>query len=81
MVYDLEIPSQGGIFITDRIEAMRARYNDLPYSRRTQRGDVLGRLFLVKVLVAQTASRVAGARLTRPQDGEADPCIVEQARH
>ena len=67
---DLEVAAECGVFVADRVEAVRARRDDLLDVRALQRLDVgLGRL-LPEVFVADTPSRVAGAGLLRPEDRE-----------
>src|SRR6185437_5282537 len=68
------------VLASDRVEAVRAGGDDLRHAGLVQRGHVLPRLLLKRVLVAHPPGRVAGARLAAAQDGEVDAGLLEQLR-
>ena len=65
-------PTELRVFVTQRVEAVRALSDDLRYTEFVERRDVLQRESLKNELVAGAARRVARAELLGAEDGEID---------
>ena len=68
------------VLVRERVEAVRTARDDLRHARLAERRHVLLRERLEDVLVPHPPRRVAGARLSGPEDREVDPRRLEQLR-
>ena len=82
---DFVVPAKLRVLVGDRVETVRAARDDLPHAVLLERLDVLLRLHLPQVLVADASGRVAVAGLLGGEDGERDSGgaedLHESARH
>src|SRR6266542_3618733 len=79
-VHDLVAPAELRVLVGDRVEAVRARGDHLADTVAAEGLDVLLRLQLPEVLVADPAGRVAVAGLLRAEDRERDAGCSEDPR-
>jgi hypothetical protein len=70
VVDDLVGAPEIGVFVLERIEAVRAVHDDLRGADGVERFDVPPGQLLVKVFVSDPSGRVAVAQFPRSQDGE-----------
>src|SRR5574337_2202982 len=75
---DLVAPAQLGVFILDRIEAVRAGGDDLLDAVAVQYGDVLPGQRLEEEFVSDPAGRIARASLLFSQDREINPATLQK---
>ena len=80
VVDDLVAPAEVGVFVRQRVEAVRAAGDDLRHARLAERRDVLLGVGLEDELVAHPPRRIAGARLARAEDREVDAGRRQQLR-
>ena len=80
VVHDLVAPAEVRVLVRERVEAVRARRDDLAGAGLVQRLDVLLGERLEDVLVPHPPGRVARARLARAEDREVDAGRLEQLR-
>jgi hypothetical protein len=78
VVFDRIVASQGGVFVFQGVEAMRAGRHQRPNSVGVEDLDVLHRLHLEQELVAGPLGGISRASFLRPQNGKGNPCFVEQ---
>ena len=81
VVDHLVVPAELGILVGQGVEAVGALGDDLLNPHLIEGLNVLHGQHLEDVLIARATSRVAGAVLSRTQDGEADPGPLEQLGH
>ena len=79
-MHDVVAAAEVGILVRERVEAVRARCDDLAHAGLVQRPHVLLGEGLEDVLVAHPPGGIAGARLARAEDGEVDPGRLHQLR-
>ena len=72
VVDDLVVAAEVLVLVGERVEAVRARRDDLAHVVLLQHLDVLLRALLEQVLVADPSRGVAGALLLGAEDGEVD---------
>src|SRR5438067_287894 len=80
VVDHLIVAAEGAVLRAHRVEAVRARRDDLPHLVAVERLDVLLRLELEQVLVADAPHGVAAAGLLGAQDRERDGRALQQPR-
>ena len=79
VVDDLEVAAERGVLVREGVETVRATGDDLFRAHPFEDLDIGAGLLLVEVLIAEAPSRVTGAALLRPEDGEAHPGPVQHA--
>src|SRR5260370_14453719 len=77
VIDDLVGAAELGELVLDGVEAVRAGGDDLPHLCSVHRLDVLLRLRLVEVLVADAPRRVAVAGLVLAEDGKVDTGLLQ----
>src|SRR2546429_9987024 len=75
---DLVRATEVRVFVADRVEAVRARCDDLLHARLVQCRDVFPGQPLKRVLVAHSSGGVSGARLAGSEDREVDTGHLHQ---
>src|SRR5947209_2145762 len=80
VVHDLVLAAEVRVLVPERVEAVRARRDDLLNAGAVQRGHVLAREALERVLVAHPPGGVAVARFARAEDREVDARLLHELR-
>src|SRR5581483_5076735 len=78
VVHHLVAPTEVGVLVRERVEAVRAARDDLRHAGVVQRRDVLLGVGLEHILVPHAPGRIAGAGLALAEDREVDARLLQQ---